>query len=328
MVVFTGSTVEEAIQKGLEELNIPRMKAHIKVISREKKGFLGLFGKKPAQVDIDAISETTVVKANQQAVKGVPKQINDLNEPVKTVSEATVDLGHVVEAIKKIEEEGQGISDEVKAEILKHERHASTILEETGHIEILNELQLEETALEEVETPIIESQTEQTESQELEDLGLKVEPSFDIEQVATEVTTYVQTIIDDMDVEATLSNDYNRRSINLQIDTNEPGRIIGYHGKVLKDLQLLAQNYLYNRYARTFYITINVNDYVEHRAEVLQTYAQKLATRVLEEGRSHQTDPMSNSERKIIHRIISRMDGVTSYSEGDEPNRYVVVDTE
>ena len=328
MVVFTGSTVEEAIQKGLKELDIPRMKAHIKVISREKKGFLGLFGKKPAQVDIDTISETTVVKANQQAVKGVPKQINDLNEPVKTVSEATVDLGHVVEAIKKIEEGGQGISDEVKAEILKHERHASTILEETGHIEILNELQLEETALEEVETPIIENQAEQTESQELEDLGLKVEPSFDIEQVATEVTTYVQTIIDDMDVEATLSNDYNRRSINLQIDTNEPGRIIGYHGKVLKALQLLAQNYLYNRYSRTFYITINVNDYVEHRAEVLQTYAQKLATRVLEDGRSHQTDPMSNSERKIIHRIISRMNGVTSYSEGDEPNRYVVVDTE
>ena len=326
MVVFTGSTVEEAIQKGLKELDIPRMKAHIKVISREKKGFLGLFGKKPAQVDIEAISETTVIKANQQAVKGVPKQINDLNEPVKTVSEATVDLGHVVEAIKKIEEEGQGISDEVKAEILKHERHASTILEETGHIEILNELQLEENALEEeVETSILESQTE---SQELEDLGLKIEPSFDIDQVATEVTTYVQTIIDDMDVEATLSNDYNRRSINLQIDTNEPGRIIGYHGKVLKALQLLAQNYLYNRYSRTFYITINVNDYVEHRAEVLQTYAQKLATRVLEEGRSHKTDPMSNSERKIIHRIISRMDGVTSYSEGDEPNRYVVVDTE
>ena len=328
MVVFTGSTVEEAIQKGLEELNIPRMKAHIKVISREKNGFLGLFGKKPAQVDIEAISETTVIKANQQAVKGVPKEINEQNEPVKTVSEATVDLGHVVEAIKKIEEEGQGVSDEVKAEILKNEKHASTILEETGHIEILNELQLEEASQEELAVYVVAHEAEQTERQELEDLGLKIESSFDIDQVATEVTTYVQTIIDDMDVEATLSNDYNRRSINLQIDTNEPGRIIGYHGKVLKALQLLAQNYLYNRYSRTFYITINVNDYVEHRAEVLQTYAQKLATRVLEEGRSHQTDPMSNSERKIIHRIISRMDGVTSYSEGDEPNRYVVVDTE
>ena len=318
MVLFTGSTVEEAIQNGLNELNIPRMKAHIKVVSREKKGFFGLFGKKPAQVDIEAISETTVVKANQQAVKGVPKEINDQNDPVKTVSEATVDLGHVVAAIKKIEEEGQEISEEVKAEILKNDKEASTILEETGHIEVLKELQPEET----------QDEVDVEKGNDLENLGLKVEPTYDTEKVVEEVTNYVQAIIDDMDVEGTISSTSNRRSINMQIDTNEPGRIIGYHGKVLKSLQLLAQNYLYNRYSRTFYITINVNDYVEHRAEVLQSYAQKLATRVLEEGRSQMTDPMSSSERKIIHRIISRMEGVTSYSEGDEPNRYVVVDTE
>ena len=318
MVLFTGSTVEEAIQKGLNELNIPRMKAHIKVVSREKKGFFGLFGTKPAQVDIEAISETTVVKANQQAIKGVPKEINDQNDPVKTVSEATVDLGHVVAAIKKIEEEGQEISEEVKAEILKNDKEASTILEETGHIEVLKQLQPEET----------QDEVEPEKGSDLENLGLKVEPTYDTEKVVEEVTNYVQAIIDDMDVEGTISSTSNRRSINMQIDTNEPGRIIGYHGKVLKSLQLLAQNYLYNRYSKTFYITINVNDYVEHRAEVLQSYAQKLATRVLEEGRSQMTDPMSSSERKIIHRIISRMEGVTSYSEGDEPNRYVVVDTE
>ena len=318
MVLFTGSTVEEAIQTGLNEMGIPRMKAHIKVVSREKKGFFGLFGKKPAQVDIEAISETTVVKANQQAVKGVPKEVNAKNEPVKTVSEATVDLGHVVEAIKKIEEEGQGISEEVKAEILKNEKEASTILEETGHIAILKDLLPEES----------KEQEEVEQNDDLENLGLKIEPTYDIDQVVEEVTNYVQGIIDDMDVEGAISSTSNRRSINMQIDTNEPGRIIGYHGKVLKSLQLLAQNYLYNRYSRTFYITINVNDYVEHRAEVLQSYAQKLATRVLEEGRSQETDPMSSSERKIIHRIISRMEGVTSYSEGDEPNRYVVVDTE
>lgn len=318
MVLFTGSTVEEAIQKGLNELNIPRMKAHIKVVSKEKKGFFGLFGKKPAQVDIEAISETTVVKANQQAIKGVPKEINDQNDPVKTVSEATVDLGHVVAAIKKIEEEGQEISEEVKAEILKNDKEASTILEETGHIAVLKELEPEET----------QENADEEQSSDLENLGLKVEPTYDTEKVVEEVTNYVQAIIDDMDVEGTISSTSNRRSINMQIDTNEPGRIIGYHGKVLKSLQLLAQNYLYNRYSKTFYITINVNDYVEHRAEVLQSYAQKLATRVLEEGRSQMTDPMSSSERKIIHRIISRMEGVTSYSEGDEPNRYVVVDTE
>ena len=316
MVVFTGASVEEAIQEGLRELDIPRMKAHITVISREKKGFLGLFGKKPAQVDVEPISETTMVKANQKAVKGVPEEVNAKNEPVKSVSEETVDLGRVVAAIKKVEGEGEKVSDEVKAEILKHDKQANTILEETGTIDLIKN-QVRQGESEEKDQPA---------NQEFSDLGIEVEENYDIEEVVSEVTAYVQEIINEMDVEASLSSSYNRRTVNMQIDTNEPGRVIGYHGKVLKALQLLAQNYLYIRYEKSFYISINVNDYVEHRAEVLQSYAQKLANKALEERRSQPTDPMSNNERKIIHRIISKMDGVTSYSEGDEPNRYVVVD--
>lgn len=317
MVVFTGASVEEAIQEGLRQLDIPRMKAHITVISREKKGFLGLFGKKPAQVDVEPISETTMVKANQKAVKGVPDEINAKNEPVKSVSEETVDLGRVVAAIKKIEGEGEKVSDEVKAEILKHDKQANTILEETGTIELIKD---------QVQNSEPEEPTNLT-KQDFADLGIDVEEeNYNIDEVVAEVTDYVQEIVNEMDVEASLTSNYNRRTINMQIDTNEPGRVIGYHGKVLKALQLLAQNYLYVRYEKSFYISINVNDYVEHRAEVLQSYAQKLANRALEERRSQPTDPMSNNERKIIHRIISKMDGVTSYSEGDEPNRYVVVD--
>ena len=316
MVVFTGASVEEAIQEGLRELDIPRMKAHITVISREKKGFLGLFGKKPAQVDVEPISETTMVKANQKAVKGVPEEVNAKNEPVKSVSEETVDLGRVVAAIKKVEGEGEKVSDEVKAEILKHDKQANTILEETGTIDLIKN-QVRQGESEEKSQPA---------NQEFSDLGIEVEENYDIEEVVSDVTAYVQEIINEMDVEASLSSSYNRRTVNMQIDTNEPGRVIGYHGKVLNALQLLAQNYLYIRYEKSFYISINVNDYVEHRAEVLQSYAQKLANKALEERRSQPTDPMSNNERKIIHRIISKMDGVTSYSEGDEPNRYVVVD--
>ena len=316
MVVFTGASVEEAIQEGLRELDIPRMKAHITVISREKKGFLGLFGKKPAQVDVEPISETTMVKANQKAVKGVPEEVNAKNEPVKSVSEETVDLGRVVAAIKKVEGEGEKVSDEVKAEILKHDKQANTILEETGTIDLIKN-QVRQGESEEKSQPA---------NQEFSDLGIEVEENYDIEEVVSDVTAYVQEIINEMDVEAILSSSYNRRTVNMQIDTNEPGRVIGYHGKVLKALQLLAQNYLYIRYEKSFYISINVNDYVEHRAEVLQSYAQKLANKALEERRCQPTDPMSNNERKIIHRIISKMDGVTSYSEGDEPNRYVVVD--
>jgi RNA-binding protein, jag family, putative len=337
MVIFTGASVEEAIQNGLKTLDIPRMRAHITVISREKKGFLGLFGKKPAQVDVEPIAETTVVKANQKAVKGVPEEINAQNEPVQSVSEATVDLGRVVAAIKKVEGEGEVISDEVKAEILKNDKQANTILEETGTIDLLKTNQAIDESIAQAEADdnkvisfeqAAKDKAEPTETEEssFADLGIQVEADYDIEEVVDNVTNYVQKIVDEMDVEAGISSSHNRRTINMQIDTNEPGRVIGYHGKVLKALQLLAQNYLYNQYSKSFYISINVNDYVEHRAEVLQSYAQKLAQRALEDRRGQHTDPMSNSERKIIHRIISRIDGVTSYSEGDEPNRYVVVD--
>ena len=306
---FTGTTVEEAIQNGLNELNIPRKKAHITVLAREKRGFLG-FGKKPAQVEIDVISETTVVKANQKAVRGVPTEINELNEPVKSVSEATIDLGRVVSAVKEFEKSGQVLDDSIKAKILKNDQEAKTILEETGRIAILKDEDIKASG------------------DGFSDLDIKVERTYDIEQVVAAVSDYVQEILDDMDVEARIESSHDRRTINIQVDTNEPGRVIGYHGKVLKSLQLLAQNFLYNRYERNFYITINVNDYVEHRAEVLQGYAQKLAERVLEDQEAYHTDPMSSSERKIIHRIISKMPGLTSYSEGSEPNRYVVVDIE
>ncbi|HFI0067824.1 TPA: RNA-binding cell elongation regulator Jag/EloR [Streptococcus suis] len=325
---FTGDTVEEAIQNGLNELNIPRKKAHITVIAREKRGFLG-FGKKPATVDIDVINETTVVKANQKAVRGVPSEINELNEPVKSVSEATIDLGKVVAAVKEFEKSGQTLDDEIKAQILKNEKEATTILEETGRIEILSDELLAGVAPAPVPQEVgSEPATEAVIKDEFSGLDIKIEQQYDIETVVAEVTAYVQEILDDMDVEASIETSHNRRTINIQVDTNEPGRVIGYHGKVLKALQLLAQNFLYNRYERNFYITINVNDYVEHRAEVLQGYAQKLAERVLAEQEAYHTDPMSSSERKIIHRIISKMDGLTSYSEGSEPNRYVVVDIE
>ena len=328
---FTGSSVEEAIQNGLVELNIPRKRAHITVVAREKKGFFG-FGKKPAIVDIYVINEATVVKANQKAVRGVPTEINELNEPVKSISEATIDLGKVVAAVKDFEKSGQTLEDDIKAQILKNEKEATTILEETGRIEILPEELLHPSSADQLVDETIQDQpaiTNQSEStSEFADIDIKVESQYDIEQVVAEVSEYVQEILDDMDVEARIETSHNRRTINIQVDTNEPGRVIGYHGKVLKALQLLAQNFLYNRYERNFYITINVNDYVEHRAEVLQGYAQKLAERVITEQEAYHTDPMSSNERKIIHRIISKMDGVTSYSEGSEPNRYVVVDIE
>ena len=75
-----------------------------------------------------------------------------------------------------------------------------------------------------------QQQKESSES-DFSNLGIEVEENYNIEEVVADVTAYVQTVVDEMDVDATISSSHNRRTVNMQIDTNEPGRVIGYHGK-------------------------------------------------------------------------------------------------
>lgn len=310
MVVFTGKTVEAAIEIGLGELQIPRMKAHIRVISKEKKGFLG-FGKKLAQVDIEPINEKTVYKADKKAVRGVPDDINRQNAPVIRPDDVQVAKNQEQKEADAIDQPEEFQADEAKVE--------NQLLTETAVVE--------EEAIADEEKSLEE--TENAEEQSFEDFVASEFPedtvSKDIEKASQEVSDYITKIIYEMDIEATIERSHNRRQINLQIETQEAGRVIGYHGKVLKSLQLLAQNFLHDRYSKNFSVSLNVHDYVEHRTETLIDFTQKVASRVLESQENYTMDPMSNSERKIVHKTISTIEGVESYSEGNDPNRYVVV---
>lgn len=328
MVIFTGRTVEDAIEKGLKELHLSRLKAHIKVVSREKKGFLG-FGKKPAQIDIEGINEVTAHRANQKVVKGVPEEVNQKNEPVSSKFEDTMELRKVASIIKKMEECGEVIDDSVKEDIVMHKKKTQTILEEAGHTEVLEALEKAKGPVEEDvqvdESPEVAKTEQSFEEFVASEFPAQRELSKDIEKATEEVAEYVKKIIYEMDIDATVETSHNRRQINLQIETPEAGRVIGYHGKVLKSLQLLSQNFLHDRYSKNFSVILNVHDYVEHRTETLIEFTRKAANRVLETGKDYVMDPMSNSERKIVHKTITSIDGVDSYSEGNDPNRYVVV---
>ncbi|MCK1227578.1 RNA-binding cell elongation regulator Jag/EloR [Streptococcus uberis] len=310
MVVFTGKTVEAAIETGLRELQIPRMKAHIRVISKEKKGFLG-FGKKLAQVDIEPINEKTVYKADKKAVRGVPDDINRQNAPVIRPDDVQVAKNQEQKEADAIDQPEEFQADEAKVE--------NQLLTETAVVE--------EEAIADEEKSL--EGTENAEEQSFEEFVASEFPedtvSKDIEKASQEVSDYITKIIYEMDIEATIERSHNRRQINLQIETQEAGRVIGYHGKVLKSLQLLAQNFLHDRYSKNFSVSLNVHDYVEHRTETLIDFTQKVASRVLESQENYTMDPMSNSERKIVHKTISTIEGVESYSEGNDPNRYVVV---
>ncbi|TWS94588.1 RNA-binding cell elongation regulator Jag/EloR [Streptococcus sp. sy018] len=316
MVLFTGKTVEEAIEKGLKELNLSRLKARIQVVSREKKGFLG-FGKKPAQVEIESISPSQSANVSKNQERDLSQTFGDTRE-----------LRKVTSIIKRLEERGELPVESAPIEDLSESKiFSKALLKEALGLNFEQEEQVVETEPEEEsfnieDEPVAQSVTEDEPQEEVADVDTTNEQ---LAQATEQVVDYVQTIIDEMDVEADIAVSHQGRRIKLQIDTSEAGRVIGYHGKVLKSLQLLAQNFLHDRYDRQFVVSINVHDYVEHRMETLVDFTQKIANRVLESGEAYTMDPMSNQERKVVHKTISKQEGVTSYSEGSDPNRYVVV---
>ena len=302
MVVFTGRTVEEAISKGLDELGRTRLKAHIRVISREKKGFLG-FGKRPAQVDIESLELEKTARTSSVTRHKVTSITERLNRDMMQQNESVTIVGTSNEPAS------------AKSEVATKEELEPKVKEEvTASIQ----------PLEEEPAPSAGDSFEAFVATAFDNNKDEAQ-TIDITEAATQVKNYVERIIYEMDLEASIETTTKRRQINLQIETPEPGRIIGYHGKVLKSLQLLAQNYLYDHYSKAFSVSVNVHDYVEHRTETLIDFSQKIASRVLASGQDFRMDPMSNSERKIVHKAISHIDGVDSYSEGSDPNRYVVV---
>ncbi|MGM9884922.1 RNA-binding cell elongation regulator Jag/EloR [Streptococcus hyointestinalis] len=302
MVVFTGRTVEEAISKGLDELGLTRLKAHIRVISREKKGFLG-FGKRPAQVDIESLELEKTARTSSVTRHKVTSITERLNRDMMQQNESVTIVGTSNEPAS------------AKSEVATKEELEPKVKEEvTASIQ----------PLEEEPAPSAGDSFEAFVATAFDNNKDEAQ-TIDITEAATQVKNYVERIIYEMDLEASIETTTKRRQINLQIETPEPGRIIGYHGKVLKSLQLLAQNYLYDHYSKAFSVSVNVHDYVEHRTETLIDFSQKIASRVLASGQDFRMDPMSNSERKIVHKAISHIDGVDSYSEGSDPNRYVVV---
>ena len=340
MVVYSGRTVEQAIERGLKDLNLPRMRAHIKVISREKKGFLG-FGKKPARVSVEPINEKIAHEADQNTVKVAPGAIKQFDDSVASPKDETIAFNKVTKLVtvsdnKEIAQENlnQPVSTEPLGEELtdkKQEQPKATIIPLSVKRESSEEDATEfmASSLEPQLEPVAQVQTLETSEG---DFSAFVASEFssddssennleDIQGAADDVLSYLEKI----DVDASLEVSHNRRNIIIQIETDQPGRVIGYHGKVLKSLQLLAQNYLHDRHSKRFSVVLNVRDYLEQRTETLIDLAEKTATKVKETGREYVMDPMTNSERKIIHKALSQIEGVESHSEGDDPNRYVVV---
>ena len=300
MAIFTGETVEDAIERGLNRLNVKRENVHIHIEQKEKKGFLG-FGKKRARVNIEPIHEETVRKADHLAERGVDDTINLGVPKSQSAMEATLELSQVVKAVRAAEREQNG-------EITEEERNA--IIEVAKKTVVQNRQGTAELS------DVVSDVKEEVEA--------KKEVSNEDEKIASKISSYLTTITQEMGIatRVSVSRDGNLTVFNLT--SNHDALLIGKHGKILQSLQILAKAYANSILNTRMNIAVNVGDYHEKR----KAYIVSLAHRAAERARGGETvyiNDLQSNERKIVHTIIGQENGVSSHSEGQEYNRYIVV---
>ena len=101
--------------------------------------------------------------------------------------------------------------------------------------------------------------------------------------------------------------------------------LIGKNGKNLKALSLVVSGYLNKELGRNYKFVIDVNEYKEKREHSLERLAKRIAREVGQTKVEAKLDPMNSYERRIIHNILTNNKKVYTESEGEEPNRCVVI---
>jgi spoIIIJ-associated protein len=106
---------------------------------------------------------------------------------------------------------------------------------------------------------------------------------------------------------------------------DDVGLFIGRRGQTIDAVQHLAQRIVFPDGPSPVRVQIDADGYRERRAQLLRSDADEAADEAIRDGRPVELDPMPASERRIVHEHLRERGGVETYSEGEEPDRYLVV---
>lgn len=136
---------------------------------------------------------------------------------------------------------------------------------------------------------------------------------------------YITSILRAMGVDAEFKVYQNETGAVINIESDNNGTIIGRRGETLDSIQYLC-SIIANKGDKDYYrITIDCLGYRSKRKDTLQQLAAKVAKSVLRTGRSQPLEPMNPYERRVIHSAISKIEGVSSRSVGEEPYRKIII---
>ena len=138
---------------------------------------------------------------------------------------------------------------------------------------------------------------------------------------------FLSELLKQMKIEATVEAAETEDGLRLNILSATDGLLIGRRGETLDALQYIVSLYMNkdrkeNGYRR---VSVDTEGYRTRREETLRRLARKNAAQVARTGRSVAMEPMNPYERRVLHSTLQGFKGVTTHSEGEEPNRRVII---
>ena len=148
---------------------------------------------------------------------------------------------------------------------------------------------------------------------------------YKLNDVADEIKNYLKTILDAMDIKVTFETKIREQQINIKMFSDKNAILIGKNGQTLSSLQILIRQHIHQEIGAYPYILLDVENYKEKQIRNLEYLAKKLAREVIETKQPITMDDMNSYERRIVHNILTNYKELTTNSEGEEPNRHIVI---
>lgn len=300
--VISAKTVEECVNKALDKLQANRNEVNIEVINEAKQGFLGLFGAKDAVVRV-SLKDDVKEKGTGDFVKNI------LNSDSNSVETEQKEDTKVIEDKKIVEEVEETKSTEDDKE------------------EIVEKSVKPEKPVEAEEVKDAEESVKSEETEEEQDNEPDVTIDRNDELFITS-KNFLKQMIEDMGIDCDIESRTEGNMIKFNIMCSEEsdiGIIIGKRGETLDSLQYIV-NLVTNRNADTYIrVILDCNQYRSKRERSLQKLARRLADKAVQTGRDIKLEPMNPYERRIIHTYLQNDEKVNTFSQGNEPNRRVII---
>ncbi len=146
-----------------------------------------------------------------------------------------------------------------------------------------------------------------------------------IEDIAQYLKSYLEELTKNMGLEVSFETKIRENQINIKMYSDNNAILIGKGGKTLSALQTILRQLVYKELNQYPYVILDVENYKEKQAGHLERLAKRLAKEVQKTKIAVKMENMNSYERRIVHNALTNFKNISTLSEGEEPNRHVVI---